>query len=60
MTKKCPINAFHDCLEEICAWFGEEVCAIKGLSSIAETLYLIQTTNQVQTADQERNIADEG
>lgn len=51
MTKSCPLRSIStgggltsllSCVEEQCAWFDGNECAIRGLSSIAESLYDIQ------------------
>jgi hypothetical protein len=56
MTKLCPLHPapiegsgstiFAPCVEEQCAWFDGNECAIRGLSSIAESLYDIQKEYQ--------------
>lgn len=56
MTKLCPLHLkahhsnqapeFASCVEEQCAWFDENECAIRGLSLIADTLYDLHKENQ--------------
>jgi hypothetical protein len=56
MTKLCPLRLevspikevpeFAPCVEEKCAWFDGNECAIRGVSSIADTLYDLQKENQ--------------
>lgn len=52
MTRLCPLRPkdspgneapeFAPCVEEQCAWFDGNECVVRGLSSIADTLYDIQ------------------
>jgi hypothetical protein len=56
MTRLCPLRLetsigngtteFAPCVEEKCAWFDGNGCAIRGLPSIADTLYDIQKKHQ--------------